>query len=919
VGVWEGPDGKTVLAALNPGSYASSVTYDLSRSPEPLPDATPNTRNPPVDWVKRIDLNGKAGGLFADYRYYGTGDTGGSPNESSVKMMESIVSKDGAGMGPVRVISATADQMFRDIQAKQTSRLPRYKGDLELINHSAGSLTSQAYHKRWNRRNELLADAAEKASVAATLLGGRAYPQKRLNDAWTLVMGGHFHDNMAGTSTPKAYEYTWNDDLLAMDQFAGVLESATEAVTTALDTQGGGTPIVVYNPLSIDREDVVEAEVRWAGIAPKAIRVVGPDGKETPSQLLPNGRVLFVAAVPSVGYAVYDVQNGPSSAGSALKVTSSALENARYRVAINADGDVSSIFDKRLGRELLQAPARLAIQTEHPRDWPAWNMDWEDQNKPPRAYVSGAVKARVTENGPVRVAVQVERETEGSSFVQTIRLSAGDAGNRVEFANAIDWNTRAAALKATFPLAAGNPNATYNWDIGTIERGNNDDKKFEVPSHQWIDLTDQGGAFGTTILTDAKNGSDKPDDHTLRLTLIYTPGLGEGNGRAYADQLTQDLGHHDFVYGLSGHAGGWRSERTDDQGLRLNQELVAFQTTGHPGPLGRRFSLLRVSNPRVRVMALKKAEESNEVIVRLVELDGTPQADVHVSLAPGITAVRELNGQEQPVAPSGPQATVSKGELVTSFGAYQPRTFAVTLAPPPTALRAASWQALDLPHDAQVASRDREKSSAGFDGAGGALPAELLPETIDYAGVGFKLGGSDQKAALIARGQTLTLPGGKHSRVYILAAATGGDQIVSFKVGDKAVSATIQDWGGYIGQWANRIWKPVTTQVPPPASAPPGTAPTTRTNPFGEMVGITPAFVKPAPVAWFASHHHDAEGSNLPYAYSYLFAYTFDLPGGAKTLTLPDNDRVRILAVTVADEGPRVRAALALVEMRGTP
>ena len=96
------------------------------------------------------------------------------------------------------------------------------KGDLELINHSAGSLTSQTIHKRWNRKNELLAEAAEKASVAAAWLGARVYPQQRLNDAWTLVMGGHFHDIMAGTATPKAYEYSWNDDVIAMNQFANV-------------------------------------------------------------------------------------------------------------------------------------------------------------------------------------------------------------------------------------------------------------------------------------------------------------------------------------------------------------------------------------------------------------------------------------------------------------------------------------------------------------------------------------------------------------------------------------------------------------------------------------------------------------------------------------------------------------------------
>ena len=80
----------------------------------------------------------------------------------------------------------------------------------------------------------------------------------------------------------------------------------------------------------------------------------------------------------------------------------------------------------------------------------------------------------------------------------------GDAGNRVEFGNVIEWKTSNANLKATFPLTAANPNATYNWDIGTIERGNNDERKFEVPSHQWFDLTDRSGAFGVTILSDSQ-------------------------------------------------------------------------------------------------------------------------------------------------------------------------------------------------------------------------------------------------------------------------------------------------------------------------------------------------------------------------------------------------------------------------------
>ena len=157
-----------------------------------------------------------------------------------------------------------------------------------------------------------------------------------------------------------------------------------------------------------------------------------------------------------------------------------------------------SIFDKSIGRELLSAPARLAISYDNPEQWPAWNMDWEQEQAAPKAYVSGLANIRVVENGPARVSLEVSRETAGSKFVQTIRLSAGDAGKRVEFENVIDWNTRESNLKATFPLTALNHMATYNWDIGTIERPTAEPKKFEVPSHQWIDLTDMSGEFGAT-------------------------------------------------------------------------------------------------------------------------------------------------------------------------------------------------------------------------------------------------------------------------------------------------------------------------------------------------------------------------------------------------------------------------------------
>src|ERR1019366_5452329 len=468
VGVWVGPDGESVVAGLNPGSYGGHIDTDLSK---PLP---PQATNPALadlekniaevqgklqaarqggqsigqkeiqefatlrseqaalvsgqkdhdqqrfqsDWAARVERNGKVSGLFADYHYYGTGDIGGAPNEESVKRLEAIVTQGevslapegrsmaggqskpesvvNVGDGPVHVISATADQMFLDITPTQAAGLPRYTGEMELTNHSAGSLTSQAYQKRWLRKEELVADAAEKASIAAEWLGARPYPLQRLNDAWTLVMGGHFHDIAAGTATPRSYEFAWNDDVIAMNQFAGVLNNATEAVAAALNTETKGVPLVVFNPLNVAREDLVEATVEFPGGMPKAVHVTAPDGEDVAAQIS-GGKVIFAANAPSVGYAVYDVQPvaRPKETSSRLSVSKDGLENQYYRVKLNADGDVASIFDKTIGKELLAAPARLAISYDNPAQWPAWNMDWEQEQAAPKAFVSGPTQIRV--------------------------------------------------------------------------------------------------------------------------------------------------------------------------------------------------------------------------------------------------------------------------------------------------------------------------------------------------------------------------------------------------------------------------------------------------------------------------------------------------------------------------------------------
>jgi alpha-mannosidase len=210
-----------------------------------------------------------------------------------------------------------------------------------------------------------------------------------------------------------------------------------------------------------------------------------------------------------------------------------------------------------------------------------------------------------------------------------------------------------------------------------------------------------------------------------------------------------------------------------------------------------------------------------------------------------------------------------------------------------------------LHYDLATASNDGTKPEGGFDGKGNALPAEMLPAQIIFNDVQFQLAPAKTGSpnAVVAKGQTIHLPEGHHNRAYVLAASADRDQKATFKVGDTEVAVNIEDWGGFIGQWDNRQWSSIDASH----------------DHYGEMIGIKPGHIKRADLAWYCSHHHNAAGENVPYRYSYLFAYPIELPAGTKTIQLPDNDKIRILAISVADENPAVKPAQPLYDMLPPP
>ena len=809
-------------------------------------------------------------GVNFDFRYYGTGDTGGSPKETAVINAVNSLKHDDSNF---KVVLTSSDQIFKDITPALREKLPTFAGDLLLTEHSAGSMTSQSFMKRANRKNEQLAKSAEQLASIANWLGGASYPINKINNAWDEVLGSQFHDILPGTSTVLAYKYAWNDEFIAMNGFSEVMKNSISAIAHGLNTQVEGKAVVVYNPVAIDREDIVTAELTYAKL-PANIKVVDKNGNTVSSQVISsNGNkltVIFLAKLPSAGLAVYDVrETNEAPAPSTMSATTQTIENSYFKVTIDANGDIASIFDKKALKEVLSKPASLQFQQERPAQWPAWNMDWNNRKNPPFDFMNKEVTVKVVEQGPVRVALEVTKKGQNSEITQIISLAAGEAGKRIEVSNKIDWQSKEVSLKAAFPTTVTNEFATYSLNTAAVQRATNNEAKFEVPGRQWIDITDKPNNYGVSILEDCKYGSDKPDNSTLRLTLMYTP-----KANSYVYQGTQDWGIHEFKYGIYAHSGDWAYAKTPWQGSFLNAPLLGFETVKHDGAMGKEFSLLKINTHKVDVMAFKKAEESDYYIVRLNELYGKDANGVTVSFPGKIVDAYEVNGQEKKIG----TANFSNGVLNLDMTKFAMRSFAVKFENPAIALVKPTQQNIELAYNEDAISSDDNRADGNMTN-GLTLPAELIPAEVVSEDICFKMGNKadGQKNVVAAKGQKINLPAGEFNKLYILAAATQ-DTKGDLKIGNQTVKLNVQDWTGWIGQhYSRKLY-------------------------FNDLKvsEIENAYSKHDNIAWYASHRHSPK-ANDAYQYSYLYKYEITIPKGAKSITLPNNDKIKIFAITVAN------------------
>ena len=863
VGVWQGIDGSEVIASVDPGAYTTALREMPSRD-------------------ETLAAQTAALPLSRDLRYYGTGDQGGSPTEESVKFVnDSVEDEDGL----CEAVSAYAGQLADELTDKEKKRLPRTAEELLMITHGVGSYTSVAPTKRFHRSNELKADFAERAAVFASWLGAREYPAKTLEKAWRDFIRHEFHDDLTGTSVQRAYRETFHDDIVVNNTLDGEIGASLCAIAANVDTRiGDGVKLVVFNPAAYERRDAVEAVIEEAECGNAAyLSVFDRDGNEVPSQIIAreNGKIilLFRARVPSQGYAVFRaVPAAAPYANAELTVGERELQNGRLCVRVDENGDIASVYDKKNGVELLREPIRLEILENNFRNYGAWEIGYDDLTAAPRRIVSGPAETRVVQCGGCRVSLEITRVSGTSRFTQTLSLDAG--GDRLTVCNDINWTESRSLLKTAFPLDIDSETAVYDAGLGCVERGDRSPEKYEVPVHKWANMYDGANDYSVTILNNCKYGMDKCGN-ILRLTCIHTPA---NKFRDETRQDLQDFGQNVYSFAIFGDRGDFRKARSERAGTLFNSPPVACVTGTHPGVLPPVCAFFEIDNENVAVRAIKKAEDSDEIVVRVCESAGR-NASASFTFFGGVASAREINGYEQLVG----AAKLENGRVSFGLSPFEPKTFAVRLNPRKKAAEKNEYRPIPIDGNFVFTSRNDRRGEWGVGENRVTVPREIIEKDFRTADIPFSYCEKDGEfRCLVPAGQKITLPAGANM-LYLIAARSDGDGEYAVLANGKRISFGVQGFDGDIGGWDQY-----------------------GCGHFG--------FIREDRVAFCASHTHDVSGDRVYGRFS-LFLYAIALPEGAREIVLPADEHMMIAALTagIGIDKTRFASDIAIHKKEKTP
>jgi alpha-mannosidase len=649
---WSSPDGSSIITHQTVGSYNEPATEERI-----------------LQQLMALKARHRIGDLLI---ICGRGDHGGDliSFKEILKRVNRVIGGEKIHKLPELMVPAhvkgkfsTAKNYF-DLLTKLDAEenFPEFKDELYLQYHR-GSYTTQADVKKNNRKAECLLEVAEKFSTVAQQYGFE-YPRDELNKAWRKLLFYQNHDYLSGTCIPQVYEDAKKDFKQIFSTIKSIISKSVETVAAEVGTLGKGVSLLIFNPLSWARTDKVEVPLDKLGNS-EAIEIRDDGGRLIPSQIVEEGekKVIFIAeTVPSIGYKEYRavLANRTKKIRTALFATQNGesikLENEYYAVEVDKKtGLIKTIYDKINKKEILQEGGnQIQIFEDHPTGgrtsisspfgdaaiFDAWEIFAYQQ---PGGIVCTELteprEVQLLESGPVRGRIQIkykycQKRRPDSTVISEVILYCKIP--LIEFRLYTDWHAEHRLAKVAFPLNVRSDFTTYEVPYGFITRRNPfspkatlpERAKYEVPGQKWIDHTSEDGSYGVSLLNDSKYGFDTIND-TVRMTLLRSPIYPSMSqitaqmvGAPPPNVKLTDQGEHSVKYALYPHKYDYRKALTAKKAYEFNYPLIAHVEPNHGGALPKIHSFIAADPDNVILTVVKKAESSEDVIIRLYESAG---------------------------------------------------------------------------------------------------------------------------------------------------------------------------------------------------------------------------------------------------------------------------------------------------------
>ena len=559
------------------------------------------------------------------YMTFGHGDGGGGPTKEMLETQRRTAR--GIPSLPVTETDTLIPYLEAvknrfDDTCKRTARTPKWVGELYLEFHR-GTYTSIAKVKKNNRYSEFQLGNAEALSVTDLCYGG-SYDAEGLNKYWRKTLHNQFHDILPGSSVKEVYDGTDKDYAEISDYGSRVVDEKLDALAGRIQTGGG---IFVYNPTGFERKAVVATQEGYC------------ETKHT---------------VPSFGWTVIPDTKPQSK----VRINGYTAENDAYVLTVNQAGQIESLYDKRVQREVLTKKGNVLTAFEdYPTKYDAWEL--EDYYKLKAYALDGEASVTPVIDG-TRAGFRIERAYMHSTVKQTVWLYS--ESSRIDFETELDWHEHHQVLKAVFPLNVHAMSATFDVQYGHVTRPTHqntswDRAKFETYAHKWVDVSENG--YGVAMLNDGKYGH-AVEGSDLSITLVKC--ATDPNPEA-------DQGIQRFTYSLYPHTDDFRQGKVIEESYVLNQPLYQKEIFANTGDLPETHSFVSVDQPNAVITAVKKAEDGDGLIVRFYDAYDC-KSNVTLSVPPSYTKaylcdLMEHELRELPIRSGKVVLPVSNFEIMT--------------------------------------------------------------------------------------------------------------------------------------------------------------------------------------------------------------------------------------------------------------